>query len=546
MKVCDGRLANLSLHQGEAMLKLAGTYPTLMDVVYETVQNALDVKAREIEIKANPGTRFLAVRDNGIGVSEDRFHQALQSVGKGVKEISDLGRFGLGLISPLGKCKKFAFTSCPEPLKTKFLQWHFETEAIRKQQEHVTIPMEQKKLRFAPDNLNSGSGSHTWWRTEVAIYEYTTDKVLSAWNVDELEYEIRSRYGHVMQKLGTTITITTGSGSSKKKKIVKAKGFSGKPLPVFNYRDSDAGDVRIEMHVTSLRNRKRSRKKVNILFGEMDNNFRFPFSSFARSHGGRHLLSADVMDAFRSNLFEGEIVAENVELRPSRNSFEPNDALIGLCAAIEVWYKQAGAEILKAEKAQRQSVRYQDLGCNVLQNLVSIFRDQEMLDVVKVLFPVGTIGKSHVRPKDEILGEQNLKSKAPGSDKKKQDSGKKRQPSKCEKKGHVPVTTTGPEGQKRALVRGNSVGLQLSFDDFAGSGRVWRLDATNGILSFNITHPDWVACDINDKTITKFMEIVALQVINMLICKDDYHEVIRRYIDQGIPALVAWLTTRKK
>jgi len=535
------------LHQGEAMLKLAATYPTLMCVGYEQVQNALDVGATKIEIRVNLDTHFLAVRDNGRGVTEKRFHQALTSVSKGIKKMDALGRFGLGLISPLGKCREFTFTSCAQPRVQKFLRWTFNTEAIQAQKTDVEIPMETiTGIRFAPDRIHVESGRNTWWRTEVAIHDYTADKELSRWNVDELEHEIRSRFGRVMQRLDTEVIITTtGQGKDKDRRVVKAKGFRGRRLPLFVYEESSAGKVEIQMFVTRPGSRRATKKRrVNIIFGELGNNYRFGFANFSRSVARRHLIPEEATAALGSGMFEGEIAAEKVELRANRTSFKPNDALIGLCVAIEAWYNAVGKELLLSEKTERQAIRYQDLGRKVLDRLSGIFRDQGLLDQIKGLFPLGTIGIGHTPPDpSKIEGEQERGAKAPGRPHPNKRDPKPRHPPQKEKPGHVPVTSIGPQGQPRRLVHNNSVGLQFAFDDFAGSQRLWRLDRQEGILAFNITHPDWVDCDVNDTQISRLMSVIAIMVVNMLVMEPDHQDLHQNYIDSAMPGIVAWLSS---
>src|SRR3989344_3717360 len=113
----------IKFNQGRALLHLAGMYPTLLEVILELVQNALDkdVNATRIWIAINYQTRYLSVRDNGAGSSINRFNLALASVAEpGRKGEGSLGQFGIGLISPLGKCNRFTFISCPTPHKSLF------------------------------------------------------------------------------------------------------------------------------------------------------------------------------------------------------------------------------------------------------------------------------------------------------------------------------------------------------------------------------------------------------------------------------------------
>ena len=66
------------------------------------------------------------------------FEQALASVGKGIKAKDKLGKFGLGLISPLNKCERFYFTSAL-PGRRKAMKWEFVQNTIRNQSDTLTI-----------------------------------------------------------------------------------------------------------------------------------------------------------------------------------------------------------------------------------------------------------------------------------------------------------------------------------------------------------------------------------------------------------------------
>ena len=55
----------------------------------------------------------IAIRDDGDGVGQEEFDEALQQVCHSQKTHGKLGRFGIGLISPLDKCERSTFTSCP-------------------------------------------------------------------------------------------------------------------------------------------------------------------------------------------------------------------------------------------------------------------------------------------------------------------------------------------------------------------------------------------------------------------------------------------------
>lgn len=133
-------------HEGQALLRIAGIYPTIQTVLLEEVQNALDVGAKKILIDLDYQKRRLTIRDNGRGVNRVEFEAALRSVCLSVKDEGKLGRYGIGLVSPLGKCDSFTFTSCSASESSGFLRWTFNVKAISQQGSDLKIPCE-----FRPD-----------------------------------------------------------------------------------------------------------------------------------------------------------------------------------------------------------------------------------------------------------------------------------------------------------------------------------------------------------------------------------------------------------
>lgn len=542
------QMVDVDLHRGAALLHLAGAYPSLQDVVEEQVQNSIDCGAQRIEIKINKDTRYCSVRDNGDGAPEKIFHQALQSVGKGIKTPDKMGRFGLGLISPLGKCEKHTFTSCAAPRKKPFLEWTFVTEEIKQQHHQLQIPQTiSTNLLFDPENSQSRSGQNVWWRTQVAIFNYTPDQSLSSITFESLSQGIKTKYGLLMAERGILIEITMIEKGKKQSRDVRASSFQGRPLPEFRTIDSDAGEVIIRLYVTKPSQRK---KAVNVQFGEIGNKFRFSFPNFIRSSAAE-IMPRELTEALKTGIFEGEVLGEKVRLAPQRNCFQKGDAVAGLCACFDDWFQQQGKKYLKEEKEERSALRYQNLGLKTLEHLASVLRNSDALwNSMRNLFQFGTIGTGHASPPDhDVMDEQDQSSLATS-----RRNGKSKETTedvvpqsnrpRKEKENHIPFSVEGPRGKPRKTVRHNSIGLQFAYDDLGGSNKLWDLDRTNGILIFNITHPDWVACDKSDRQICALMETIAMMAIVLETMPDKSFAMQQRfYADHLLEVMVIWLNT---
>src|SRR3989344_3180360 len=168
-------------HEGEALLKLAGYYPRILDILLEEVQNCLDKGAEKIMIGINQKTRAISIGDDGEGVSQFEFERALTSVSSSIKKKDKLGRFGLGLISPLGKCVKFLFTSTTRKESRGYREWSFVTDDLRAQDKISGIPMRTRPdLQFVRGESYSTKGTTCVpWRTQVRIENYTPDRQIN-------------------------------------------------------------------------------------------------------------------------------------------------------------------------------------------------------------------------------------------------------------------------------------------------------------------------------------------------------------------------------
>ncbi len=537
---------SINCHVGGVLHNLARFYPNLASVIDELIQNALDADASRIQLKVNLKTRFIAIRDNGKGISQIAFEKKVsQSIGRSIKSASDLGQFGIGFISPVGKCKKFEVTSCPSPKRKDYTAWTFKVD---NRASDVKVGWEKRKdLHFAPDQSHARSGQNVWWRTEIAIHEFIKDKTLSDVTLAGITDSATSRFSGKMEKLGTKLRVDFIDRSGKEEiSEVSAKNFSGNKLPEKSFIRESSGKVIVRMYLAT----RRGAGRINIRFGEADNPYRFPFTNFASSTA-KDLLSKEVMGALKSGVFEGEILGEKVKLTPQRTCFVRDDALIDLCIAIEEWFEDQGREFLDEERRERQEERYQEVGIKALGRIEQLMKDSDGgADLRAALrkFTFGTAGEGHTKLGGP--GQQKKKSKATGGSNKKKTSGNKpssplRKPPEKEQEDNPHLTSQGPKGSHRNRVRGKSFGLQFAYDELPDSPNLWELEQEEGIIVFNTMHPDWVALDKkgdSDWRLCSLMEIVTLHVLSLLSMPDEsWRQHQRLYSDEVIKHSVSWL-----
>ncbi len=527
--------SHVTFNQGRALCKIAGEYPTLYESIMEAVQNAIDANATEINIVLNRKSQHLAIRDNGDGVTMQEFEVALSKVCESVKERGKLGQFGIGLISPLGKCKYFTFISSPSRARTEgYVEWKFVTDDIRAQALNVTVPHRQR-VDLVSKAISSGGTRRdvtaVEWNTQLEVFGYTKDKVINKIpSAEELLNGIVDRYGAAMRRNNVQIGVAIiNEDGSHDLKAGSARPFTGKKLPEKIIRNKDGGATTIRLYLARKTAEKGYRGKVSV--GEADNDFRFAFSTFARSVP---ILASELVDALTSGIFEGEILSEKARLHANRRSFVEGEALYGFCDAIEAWFKEEGEGHLEQIQGQREDERLQELGLQSMRNLEQVLKLPMYAELNKVInsFKRGTVGENHTLPSDAaVLGKQKEKSLAvQGAGNGAQEDSDHKGDGEVEKPNHHPYTVAGPKGQRRTIVKSDSLGLQFSHTAMEGSDRLFELDIRNGVLHFNIRHPVWVACDRDGKgnrQLRQLQEFITIQALELELMPPDW----RKYID---------------
>ena len=528
--------SRLDFHMGEAFCRVASDYPTVLDVILEQVQNAIDANAKTITVVLSRKTRHIAIRDDGDGVSKKTFEEALQRVCLSGKEAGKLGRFGIGLISPLDKCREFTFISYPRTGASSYLEWKFVTRDIRAQSHEPTIPLRERSdlIFINKKNQKGPKGKSTvMWRTEVNIIGYSADKMISRiTSIDALASAILERFGTAMRrnKVVLNLKFIDENGSIENREGVRAKRFTGHPLKEVTITEPDVGRVTFRMYLAT----KTTKGQVGkVLVGEEDNDYRFGFSLLARS--ANKLLSDDVASAMTSGVFEGEIVGESVTLHSTRKAFERDDAFVGFCAAVETWYEKYGSAHLEAANEASKDARYQELGLESLRQIEEMLRDPAFSDLRSVLdsFKLGNVGSGHT-PRKKVTGIQNeraLSTHGLNSQESGQNAHTNGEPSE-DRPEHRPYTVTGPRGKQRMLVKRDSVGLQFSYIAMDGSDRLWELDDQQGVLHFNVNHPTWVICDVSDRKVKQLQETVAVHALLIKAMPDELEETLRYSLDE--------------
>lgn len=530
----------LGFNQGRALKHFADRYPELVDVLLELMQNAIDkdVAATRVDIYVNLATRRATVRDNGKGTTVERFNNALGTIAEPNRKGKDsLGKFGLGLISPIGKCRTHTFTSCPEGQKTPYNQWTFDSAKLIASRDRLVVPMEERRELVFGD-IHPKTRQKIDWRSEMALDGIIDDESISAISIDGLVSTIQHRFRVIMRRnrVKVNVVLVQLSGKKEERLNVSAPTFDGTPLEEHVIQNSLAGQVKFTLFAPKDR-------KGKVVTGILGEPFRFEMFYCLRSLVD--CLDNDIIEALNSGFFEGEILVEKVTLLTERNSFAKNDALLSFAVAIEEWWKRWGEKLYSEVKQAKKSTRWQDIGLRAMTGIEKLFRDPQqshLLSVVKGL-KFGTIGVNHADvPETKVKGEQSETSLATGDGPKTPRStgkgGGTSGPGETERSDHIPLSVFGGRGTKRTTVKSNSLGLQFTYERLVAS-EIWQFDSQTGVITYNIANELFVACDErSDAALTRFHQFVAIQILTLYSLSADDRMVLKRAFDRLIRAEV--------
>ncbi len=486
---------------------------------------------------------MVIVLDDGEGVSREKFRLALRSIGKGVKKPGSIGRFGLGLISPLNKCEYFEFSSHPVDAE-KANNWTFAAKDILPQHEDMEIPYTQtKRLPRVPTQfVELAASRYAAWRTILRINTITTDKIIGVTDLDELESQVRTKLGIEMRKKKTSVHVVMISVDGEiEERDIDPLEFTGEPLPVAEFTDEICGTVRVQLYRAP---RTGGQRKGLVTVMQIGDNTQVPWNEFyTQALGARALEQPNTKTAFDilwSGYFEGVIFAEKVELDVSRGMFKIGDPLRALYKAIARWYEEQGAQYYEDEKEARRDERWHELGrkslANVLARLLKGDKDSRALARLLVgALPEAARAREVERQREDTDDGSDATKDAP-------DKPKKR------------VVADPPESKPRPhdpRERPLSFTLRFAYEVLPHSTRLWEFDAETGVLTFNVRHPTWAKLDetkgkhtsSNDRQIMHLQEWLTLKLLLILARREepDYDfELARLPVDEESKLYVTW------
>ncbi|MBB1247689.1 ATP-binding protein [Rhizobium sp. G21] len=177
------------------LLSLRNVGYTLQTALADIVDNSISANASRIDIGFNWSGKqsFISVSDNGDGMSEDRLLEAMR-LGRNPqdpRQLSDLGRFGLGLkMASWSQCRSFTVRSRLDDGSRATLRWDIDHMLATDRWEALSDPRPgSEQLLLADSHYSTGtvvlwealdvldqsgilSASHVFWEATERVEKH--------------------------------------------------------------------------------------------------------------------------------------------------------------------------------------------------------------------------------------------------------------------------------------------------------------------------------------------------------------------------------------
>ena len=527
-------------------------YTTLMEVIAEAFQNALDANAHEIKILIDERRRTVSIMDNGEGASIEKVGRALTSVVKSIKDptLDKFGRFGMGFLASLGKCDVFTFTSFDHKAQ-QYHTWTFNCDDHLKHGKASAPLQDRSDLRNDKMSPRKGAVS-VWWNSCLDLKTLIRDKQIIYFNVNEFISEHLSRFQVKLQEGKVSIGLTHIDASNKTQYDgpVEVPPFSGEPLPpyVTSYQDVFG---KFELYRAPHTGNTR---KGAISFRIDGNPQRILAKEVLALHGRASLenrIDAEIFDALTNGVLEGEILLSGVTLHESRKGFNQGDALTNLLICLETWHMEVGNKLVEKAQNERVDQRRQDLATRAMRALDGLFRSTPELEGLLKGFTRGNVGEGHVDL--NVVGQKtgtSVSSNRGGAGtergKGSGESGELDKPGK-ELTGHKPFQVGGPGGSNRKTVASRcNAGVLLSFVQLPLTGTVYEVVShSDGLeVRINTINPNFSVCEARESDFIRYcMNVLAIAMAERAA---ENNPALRRFIKGLIPMMTYLITEGEK
>ena len=541
---------SVEFHRGEVFLRLARTYNGVMATTLEAVQNSIDAHARRIVVGVSHVGHAVFVADDGDGIDPELFGSALKSVGKSVKK-SSIGKFGLGMTSPTTECDTYTLTSWARS-DGIIRRWTFQEKLIAPQ--HTTLQIPRKILkrmpavpRWAVSYLDGEFDVE--WRTITVMQGVKRDRATSAFDLDEMALQIRTRFSIVMRETGALVRlILVDADDCVSVRDVNPTHYQGEPLPEVVYQSEETGRVVFKLFRAP---EVAGRRRGEVMVARQGELTAIPIQNFVRQatarKWGRDLKLA--FDALRSGFFEGEITCQNIELDVKRTKFVFGDPLEYFYLFIGEWFKTHGHEFFEIEREQTRESRWSQLGADSRRHLRELLARPEhrgLWEDATELLP--GLGFDDAEGASEPLDVKSDKPEPSTREPRERRPHVRRTPSESPADKGGLDGEAAEEGGTRRAQKGGRGGIRFQHSPLALNTHLWEFDLSTGVLTFNVKHPVWEQLDETDgkhlrrntKWVLDLQDWLVIEVLALVLVHPDQAEFERHrgFIDRQIGVFV--------
>ena len=540
----DSKILAVAVHMGNILRIIASRYPRLHDVVLEIIQNALDASAKRIDVVVNLERRQVSAFDNGFGVNEDEFQEALTSIGQSIKpgkfrhgQFRMLGQFGLGLVAPIGKCRTYRFIShSAKPGKrTDYIEYNFDAVSMESSKEIDGISGVSR-----PDIDNDFAKGRTWWNTYVNLKDLIADETITGVKFDDLARDIMDRYGEALRQGGVDLTLKfIGRDGKAQEAKIDPPEFSGDELEEVILSGKDCGQVSLKLFLLP---QPVAKTKARLLFCVPQSDFRLPWRQICRQ--ALRILSEEdkIFDVFNSGLFEGVVSIEKCQITFERDGFNATNALVDFFIQLEDWAREHGLKYVESVNAQQRDNRFQEIGKQAVADLERYLDSNPTAFSTPLNFLRGAISGGHTdmpgrkTPTEGTVMGTGKHHEGGGEEDDEQNSGEGNKRGEQKKRRHI--TVGGPGGTGRVIVKGQS-GFTLIIEAIRDSVERYIVEEEKGIIRVNSRHPDFSR--VNKKATQSYLKQYLYYIMLVVLSKYCVPELNRTGIeifeDHFIPAL---------
>ncbi len=515
----------IRVHVGNTISYLAQTYKDATNAVVELIQNSLDQGARNIHVVINQAKSSLHCYDNGSGASKEEIRFLWQNVGVSVKKGDKKkgGEKGIGRFSGLAIAKRLSITTRPgDNLKVRyFTAWINREELAENADPELSIRDED-----ANHSLSGGISFKPTTLVAFAKIDQSSMRELS--RIEEIADRISEAWGEKIKKKKVDVQIIFKPETGGEKRIaIKPVEFDGTRCERVSIK-TQRGTVDFDFYVSI---KPISSPKIIVIHRDQQE---FPLYKMP-------LLWREVRELLGSGHYQGYIRVDFCTIRADREGFQRDDDENVFCETIRKFVEEEVRPNFAELKSEHRLARYSEAIESAVLKMDRFFKDHPAMRLAGRLS--GFVSEEHIEAKEANSTAKKFRLRAPTLKESKErvalqraenEKNRHKEPPRHEQLKKVHSSVAHPAGRERRIIK-SQFGLTADYEEGSTAhGFLWRTRVQNGVISFNISHKDWIACDTAGvRALEEYVTIHLVKEIATLAAPNDkIGESFRKVFDE--------------